>query len=96
MLLAKIGRCARQLPSSQLQHLRYEPSNIPGVPRELMEHGLNLNENTKPRKQCIRRFAPNCKETIRKEHAKLLDVSFIEEVFYLDWLVILVIVKKKQ
>ena len=67
---------------------------MPGVPKELIEHELKLNQNAKPKKQRLRRFSPEKKEAIKKELAKLLAAGFIKEVFYPDWLANPVLVKK--
>ncbi|KAF8666369.1 hypothetical protein HU200_053472 [Digitaria exilis] len=56
-----------------------KPSDMPGVPRELIEHKLDLNESAKPKKQRLRRFATERREAIKKELAKLLAAGFIKE-----------------
>ncbi|KAF8725758.1 hypothetical protein HU200_020310 [Digitaria exilis] len=73
-----------------------KPSNMPRVPRELIEHKLDLNESAKPKKQRLRRFATERREAIKKELAKLLAAGFIKEVFYPDWLANPVLVRKKN
>jgi hypothetical protein len=40
---------------------------MPGVPRHLIEHSLNVSKTTKPIKQKLRRFARDKKEAIRVE-----------------------------
>jgi hypothetical protein len=37
-----------------------------GVPRELAEHRIDVNEGSKPIKQRLRRFSPDKKEAIKK------------------------------
>jgi hypothetical protein len=39
---------------------------MPGVPRELAEHRIDVNRNSKPVKQRLRRFSPDKKATIKK------------------------------
>nr|CAB3446761.1 unnamed protein product [Digitaria exilis] len=56
-----------------------KPSDMPGVPRELIEHKLDLNESMKPKKQRLRRFATERREAIKKELAMLLAAGFIKE-----------------
>jgi hypothetical protein len=51
-----------------------------GAPRELIEHELHLDPKAKPIKQRLHRFAQDRKDVIKKEIARLLDVSFIMEV----------------
>ena len=69
---------------------------MPGVPRELIEHELNVDPNAKPRKQRLRRFAQDRKEAIKKELQKLLAAGFIKEVYYPEWLANPVLVPKKN
>jgi len=64
----------------------WQPSDIPGVPRELAEHKLKIYPNTKPIKQKLRRFSNKKKEAIRLEVTRLKAASFIREVFHLEWL----------
>ena len=69
---------------------------MPGVPREMTEHSLNVKEGAKPIKQRLHRFAPDHKEASREEIAKLLAARFIKEVYHPDWLANPVLVKKKN
>jgi hypothetical protein len=69
---------------------------MPGVPRELAEHSLNVRPNAKPVKQTLQRFTEEKRKTIGKEIAQLFAASFIMEVFYPDWLVNPVLVLKKN
>jgi hypothetical protein len=55
-----------------------------GVPRELVEHIININEGSKPIKQRLRRFSPDKKEAIKKEITKLMAVGFIREILHPD------------
>jgi len=68
---------------------------MPGVPRELTEHSLNVDPNAKPIKQKLCRFSQDKKDVIRKEVARLLDAGFIKEVCHPDWLANPVLVPKK-
>jgi len=69
---------------------------MPGVPRNLIEHSLNVSKTTRPVKQKLRRFARDKKEAIRTEITWLLVAGFIKEVYHLDWLTNLVLVRKKN
>src|SRR5437016_1343527 len=69
---------------------------MPGVPREVIEHCLNVKEGAKPVKQRLRRFVQDCKEAIRDELMKLTAANFIREVYHPDWLANPVLVKKKN
>src|SRR3954466_8753036 len=69
---------------------------MPGVPRELAEHLLNIDRKLKPVKQFIRRFNDERRNAIGEEIARLLDVGFIMDVFYPEWLPNPVLVLKKN
>jgi hypothetical protein len=55
---------------------------MPGVPRELASHSLNVQPDAKPVKQPLRCFAEEKRKAIGKEIARLLTAGFIMEVFY--------------
>ena len=74
----------------------WKPADMPGVPREKIEHSLNVSPTAKPIKQKLCRFTPNKKEAIRVEIKRLLAVGFIKEVYHPDWLANPVLVKKKN
>jgi hypothetical protein len=57
---------------------------MPGVPRELVEHSLNVRPDAKPINQPLRRFAEEKRKAIGEEIARLLAAGFIMEVFYPD------------
>ena len=69
---------------------------MPGVPRELAEHRIDVNKSSKPIKQRLRRFSPDKKATIKKEITKLMAAGFIREILHLDWLANSVLVQKKN
>ena len=69
---------------------------MPSVPRELIEHSLNVLPVTKPIKQKLQRFTQDKKEAIRAEITRLLAVDFIKEVYHLEWLANPVLVWKKN
>jgi hypothetical protein len=60
----------------------WKPADMPGVPRELIEHYLNVDPKATPKRQHLRRFADNRRDAIKKELAKLLAAGFIREVFH--------------
>jgi hypothetical protein len=68
---------------------------LPGVPRELDEHSLDVSKTSKPVKQKLCRFAKDPKEVIRVEVLKLLAARFIRECKNLVWLANPVLVLKK-
>jgi hypothetical protein len=67
---------------------------MPGIPREVIEHHLNIHPDAKPVSQKPRRQSIEWQDFIRKEVRKLLDAGFIEEVHHLVWLANPVIVPK--
>jgi hypothetical protein len=69
---------------------------MPGVPRELAKHRININEGSKPVKQRLRRFSPDKKTTIKKDITKLMVAGFIREILHPDWLMNPVLVLKKN
>ena len=69
---------------------------MPGVPRELAEHTLNIDPKNKPVRQFFRRFNEERRKAIREEVARLLVVGFIVEVFHPEWLANPVLVLKKN
>src|SRR5204863_2765500 len=69
---------------------------MPGVPREVIEHSLNIKEGAKPVKQRLRRFTQDRKEAIGDELTKLMVTNFIKEVYHPNWLANPVLVKKKN
>jgi len=69
---------------------------MPGVPRNLIEHSLNILKTARPIKQKLQRFTRDKKEAIRTEITWLLETGFIIEVYHPDWLANLVLVRKKN
>jgi hypothetical protein len=56
------------------------PSGMPGVPKELVKHALNVDLKARPVKQPLRRFdKPKCK-AIAAELRRLENASFIREI----------------
>ena len=61
-------------------------SDMPGVPREVIEHHLAVCPRARPVKQKARRQAPEKQEFIISEVEKLLEARIIREVIHADWL----------
>jgi hypothetical protein len=55
---------------------------MPGIPREVIEHKLDIDPAFKPIKQTERKYTPERREAIRLEVNKLLEVRFIRLVDY--------------
>jgi hypothetical protein len=69
---------------------------MPGVPRNLIEHSLNVDPKATRKRQHLRRFADDRRDAIKKELTKLVAASFIREVFHPEWLANPVLVRKNS
>jgi hypothetical protein len=69
---------------------------MPGVPRELAEHRLQVDLKAKPVKVHLRRSATQKRKAIGEEVAWLLAAEFIREVYHSEWLANVVMVPKKD
>ena len=74
----------------------WKPADMPGVPRELIEHELRISPSAKPIRQKLRRFTQDRKDEIKREIARLLAAGFIKEVYHPEWVANPVLVKKKN
>jgi hypothetical protein len=63
-----------------------------GVPRELVEHTLNVSPNARPIKQKLCHFAQEGKDVVKKEITQLLSIGCIKEVLHPNWVANLVLV----
>jgi len=62
----------------------WSPSDIPGIPREVAEHSLEIRASSKPVKQRLRRIDEEKRKIIGEEIHKLLMAGFIKEVHHPD------------
>jgi hypothetical protein len=69
---------------------------MPGVPRELVKHALNVNPKAKPVKQPLRRFNEPKKKEIASELHRLENAGFIREIKASTWVSNPVIIPKKN
>jgi hypothetical protein len=67
---------------------------MPGIPREVIEHKLEIDPAFKSIKQKKRRYTPDRRDAIRLEVNKLLEARFIRSVDYPIWLANRVLVEK--
>jgi hypothetical protein len=74
----------------------WSPSDMPGIPREVAEHSLDILPHSRVVQQQLRRFDEERRRAIRVELQKLIEAGFIKEVFQPTWLANPVIVKKKE
>jgi hypothetical protein len=68
---------------------------MPGVPRELVEHALNVDPKAKPVKQPLRRFDEPKRKSIASELHRLENAGFIREIKTSTWVSNPVIVPRK-
>jgi hypothetical protein len=68
---------------------------MPRVTSELIEHKLHVDPNVKPVKQHHQHFTQDKKGVMKREIARLLNISFIKEVYHPDWLANPILVPKK-
>ena len=69
---------------------------MPDIPREVVEHSLDIRAGSMPVKQRLRRFDVEKRRAIGEEIHKLLATGFIKKVFHPEWLANPVLVKKKN
>jgi hypothetical protein len=79
---------------TNLNVFAWQMSDMPGIPREVIEHKLDIDLAFKPIKQKERRYIPERRETIRLEVNRLLEAGFIRPVDYPIWLANSVLVEK--
>nr|AAK71558.1 putative gag-pol protein precursor [Oryza sativa Japonica Group] len=72
----------------------WKPSDMPGVPREVIEHRLAVRPDARPVRQKVRRQALERQAFIREEVVRLLEADFIREVIHPEWLANPVVVPK--
>jgi hypothetical protein len=80
---------------ANLDVFAWKPSDMKRIPREVVEHKLNIKPGSKPVKQHLRRFNNKKCKVIGEEVMKLLSAGLIREVFHPEWLANPVLVKKK-
>jgi ribonuclease HI len=80
---------------ANVEFFAWSPSDMPGIPRDVAEHSLDIRAGARPMKQHLRRFDEEKRRAIGEEVHKLMAAGFIKEVFYPEWLANLVLVKKK-
>ena len=68
--------------------------DMPGIDPSVMVHRLNVSPSFPPVRQKKRVFVQERDKAIAEEVRKLLEASFIREVYYPDWLANVVMVKK--
>lgn len=72
----------------------WKPSDIPGVPREVIEHRLAVYPHARPVKQKVRKQALERQQFIADKIKKLEAVGLVQGVLHPTWLANLVVVCK--
>jgi hypothetical protein len=73
----------------------WSPSDMPGIPRDVAEHSLDIRAGARPVKQPLHRFDKEKRRAIGEEIHKLMAAGFIKEVFHPEWLANPMLAKKK-
>ena len=74
----------------------WSPYEVPRVDLEFIVHKLNVDPLYPPKKQKPRRSAKEYVEAIRQEVKRLKETGAIKEIFFLEWLANIVVIKKKN
>ena len=69
---------------------------MPGIPRELVEHALEIHPEARPIKQSLRHFAEPKRRAIGEEINWLLAAKFIREIKQATWVANPILVPKKN
>ncbi|KAK1602530.1 hypothetical protein QYE76_017961, partial [Lolium multiflorum] len=69
---------------------------MPGIPRELAEHALNVDPTAKPVQQSMRRFSEPKRRAIGEEVNRLRKAGFIRELKEAEWVANPVMVPRKD
>jgi hypothetical protein len=74
----------------------WRTSDLTGRKRDIIEHKLQVNPSTRPRKQGLHKLSNEKIVVAKAKVQRLLDAGFICEVHYPSWLANVVMVKKKN
>nr|GEV28912.1 reverse transcriptase domain-containing protein [Tanacetum cinerariifolium] len=74
------------LLKENLDIFAWQPSDMTGVPRSIVEHRLNMWDGYSPVQQKKTGRAPERAKAIQAEVQKLVEAGIMREVYYHDWL----------
>lgn len=74
----------------------WKPMDLPGIPREIAEHAMNIQSSARLVTQWLHYFDEEKHKAIGEEVAKLLAVVFIREIHHPMWVANPVQVKKYE
>ena len=83
-----------QFLKKSIDMFAWSHENMPGIDPNVISHYLNICPSIKPIRQKEKVFASEREIAIKEEVQKLTGANFIREVYYLDWLANVVMVKK--
>ena len=72
------------------------PVDMPGIPRELIEHALHVDPTTRPIQQSLRLLSEPKRKAVGKEIQRLTEANFIREIKQSTWVSNPVMVPKKK
>ena len=81
---------------SNVDVFAWSPYKVPRVDLEFIVHKLNVDPLYPPKKQKPKRSIKEHVKAIRQEVKRLKEAGAIKEIFFLEWLVNTVVVKKKN
>ena len=82
------------LLKENLDVFAWSHEDMPGISLKVIQHKLSVNPKIKPIQQKRPVFTPERNQAVTDEVNKLLSAGFIWEVYYLEWLANIVLVKK--
>ncbi|XP_050248773.1 uncharacterized protein LOC126696026 [Quercus robur] len=83
-----------QFLKENLDVFAWSHEDMLGISPKVIKHKLNVNPDKKPVQQKRRVFVLEWNQAITNEVNKLLTAGFIREVYYLEWLANVILVKK--
>ena len=83
-----------QFLKDNLDVFAWSHEDMLGISTKVIPHRLNVDPERKPIQQRRQVFAPKRNQAITNEVNNLLSTGFIREVYYLDWLTNVILVKK--
>ena len=74
----------------------WSPYEVPGIDPEFIVHKLNVHLSFPPKKQKPRKLAKEHVKAVRQEVGRLKEAGAIKEIFFSEWFVNTVVVRKKN
>ena len=93
-LEGKIKEDFVQFLKKNIDVFAWSHEDMPGIDPSVITHRLNVCPSFKPIRQKKMVFAPERDNVVKDKVQKLMAAKFIQEVYYLDWLANIVMVKK--